>query len=444
MPEPFEEPEYRVEGQLKVTGRARYAADVRQPDGMLHLVYVRSPHAHALIRSISTERALRVPGVHAILTGADLPAHARFGRRLQDWPVLAQGRARFIGDRVAAIAADTRQAAEAAAALVEVDYEEVQALASPEEALADGAPILHPEADQYVYLGGKRPAVPHPNVQGQVIVSVGSDAERAQAFSRAYRVFEHTFRTPRHHQGHIEPHACAAWIEADGTVRVVSTNKGPFGLRTQMSRTIGVPEDPIVVDSPFIGGDFGGKGTSFDEYTCYFLARATGRPVKAEMRYADELAAGNPRHASVARLRTAVDAEGHFLAHESRIVFDGGASAGGKPLDGLVVRGGLATLSPYRVPQVYLELTSVYTNNVPGGHMRAPGEVQALFAGESHVDLIAHELGIDPIELRQRNAVRSGEASAPGEKVREARVVEVLDAARREIGWDTDRKSTRL
>jgi CO/xanthine dehydrogenase Mo-binding subunit len=433
----FAEPEYRVEGHLKVTGRARYAADVRQPEGMLHLVYVRSPHAHAFIRSISTARALQVPGVHAILTGADLPAHARFGRRLQDWPVLAQGRVRFIGDRVAAIAAETRQAAEEAAALVDVEYEELPVLASPEDAMADGAPILHPEADQYVYLGGKRPPVPHPNVQGQVIVSVGTDEERAWAFSRAHRVFEHTFRTPRQHQGHIEPHACAAWIEPDGRVHVVSTNKTPFTLRAQMSRTIGVPEDQIVVDSAFIGGDFGGKGTSFDEYTCYFLARAAGRPVKAEMRYADELGAGNPRHASVARLRTAIDAEGQFLAHESHIVFDGGAYAGGKPLDGLVVRGGLATLSPYRVPQVRLELLSVYTNNVPGGHMRAPGEVQALFAGESHVDLIAREMGIDPIELRQRNAVRSGETCAPGEKVRESRVVEVLETARREIGWDS-------
>jgi CO/xanthine dehydrogenase Mo-binding subunit len=435
----LEEPEYRVEGPLKVTGRARYAADVRQLSEMLHLVYVRSPYAHALIRSIDVSRARTAPGVHAVLTGKDLPGHARFGRRLQDWPVLARERVRFIGDRVAAIAAESRQAAEDAAALVEVSYEELAVVATPEVALADAAPILHPNADEYTYFG-KRPPVPHPNVQGQVIVAVGTDEERAQAFASAYRVFEHSFTTPRQHQGYIEPHACAAWIEPDGTVRVVSTNKTPFTLRSQMSRTIGVPEEQIVVDSAFIGGDFGGKGTSLDEYTCYFLARATGRPVRAEMRYADELGAGNPRHAARIQLRTAVDAEGHFLAHESHIVFDGGAYAGGKPLDGLVVRGGLATLAPYRVPLVHLELLSVYTNNVPGGHMRAPGEVQALFAGESHVDLIARDLRIDPIELRVRNAVRDGEVSSTGERVRESRVVEVLQAARGEIGWDRHRE----
>jgi CO/xanthine dehydrogenase Mo-binding subunit len=436
--EALAESEYRVEGPLKVTGQARYAADVRQP-GMLHAAYVRSPYPHALIRSVDTTRARAAPGVRAVLIGADLPPSTRFGRRLQDWPVLARDRARFIGDRVAAIAADTRQAAEEAAELVEVDYQELAPVLRAEDALADDAPVLHPEADQYAYLGGTRPPTPHPNVQGQVIVQVGADADRAAAFASAYRVFEHTFRTPRHHQGHIEPHACAVWIEAGGTVRVVSTNKTPFALRAQMSRTIGVPEERIVVDSGFIGGDFGGKGTSFDEYTCYFLSRATGQPVKAEMRYVDELAAGNPRHAAVLHVRTAVDGDGHFLAHETRVVFDGGAYAAGKPLDGLVVRGGLATLSPYRVPLARLELTSVYTNTVPGGHMRAPGEVQALFAGESHVDLIARELGLDPIELRLRNAVRSGEPNGAGERVRESRVADVLAVARREAHWDEPR-----
>ena len=440
--EALAEPEDRVEGHLKVTGRARYAADVQQA-GMLHAVYVRSPYPHAVVRSIDTARARALPGVHAILTGADLPAHARFGRRIQDWPVLARDRVRFIGDRVAAIAAENRQTAEQAAQLVQVAYDELPSVLTVESALTDGAPILHADRDHYAYFGATRPAVPHPNMQGQLIVTVGADGERASAFENAYCVLEQTFRTPRQHQGHIEPHACVVWIESDGTVRVVSTNKSPFTLRAQMSRTIGVPEEQIVVDSMFIGGDFGGKGTSLDEYTCYFLARATGRPVKAEMRYVDELSAGNPRHAATLHLRTAVDERGHFLAHETRGLFDGGAYAGGKPLDGLVVRGGLATLSPYRVAQVRLELTSVYTNNVPGGHMRAPGEVQALFAGESHVDLIARELGIDPIELRLRNAVRSGELSAPGDRVRESRVAEALEVARREIGWHQPRRPGR-
>ena len=140
---------------------------------MLHAVYVRSPYAHALIRTIDTSGAKAVPGVHAVLTGADLPDHARFGRRIQDWPVLAREKVLFVGDRVAAIAAETRQAAEAAALLVQVEYKELPVVASTEDALTDAAPILHEHAEQYAYLGGTRPAVPHPNVQGQVIVAIG-------------------------------------------------------------------------------------------------------------------------------------------------------------------------------------------------------------------------------------------------------------------------------
>jgi CO/xanthine dehydrogenase Mo-binding subunit len=429
------EPEYRVEGQLKVTGAARYAADARRP-GTLWMAYARSPLPHARIVAVRTEAACSAAGVHAVLTGADLPAHARFGRRLQDWPVLCSDRVRFVGDRVAAVAAETREAAQEAARLIDVDYEPLPALLSPEDALADEAPPLHPQAAEYAYFGN-RPARPHANMQGQLVVCVGSDAGRAEAFKSAYRVFEHTFRTPRQHQGHLEPHACLVWIDTDGVVHVVSTNKTPFSLRQQMARTIGLAEEQVVVDSQYIGGDFGGKGTSLDEYACYFLARATGRPVKAEMSYADELGAANPRHGALIHVRTAVDAEGHFLAHESRLVFDGGAYAAGKPIDGLVVRGGLSTLAAYRVPETRLELTTAYTNNLPGGHMRAPGEVQALFAGESHVDMIASALGIDRIEVRLRNVVTDGEANSIGERIRESRLADALAAARRELHWDT-------
>src|SRR5207248_5226714 len=153
--------------------------------------------------------------------------------RLQDWPVLTRDKVRFIGDRVAAVAAETREQAEAAAQLIQVEYDELTAVTSIETALADGAPVLHPHAEDYVYFGGPRPSVPHVNVQGHVLVSVGSDAARAAAFAAAYRVFEHTFHTPRQHQGYIEPHACAVWQASDGTAHVVSTNKTPFTLRQQ-------------------------------------------------------------------------------------------------------------------------------------------------------------------------------------------------------------------
>jgi CO/xanthine dehydrogenase Mo-binding subunit len=417
-----------------VTGQARYAADVRLP-GTLHASFLTSPFPHARILSIDTRAAQASPGVHAVLTGEDVRGAHR-GRRIMDWPVLAWDRVRFIGDPVAAVAADSVEAAEAALNRIQVEYAELPAILDPEQALAAEAPILHAADEPYIYFGGTRPARSHPNVQGEVLVTKG-EPDIETVFARAHRVLEHTFTTPRQHQGHIEPHACVVWIDAAGLVHVYSTNKSPFALRQQLARSVGLREDQIDVDSRFIGGDFGGKGLSVDEFICYFLARATNRPVSASMRYADELQRVNPRHAARVRLRTAVDAHGHFLAHEADVLFDGGAYAAGKPGVALIPPGGVASLPAYHVPNTRLLARTVYTNNVPGGHMRAPGEVQALFAGESHVDLIARELGLDPFEIRLRNAVRPGQTGPANEVFREPRAVEVLEALRSATASDS-------
>ena len=428
----FDEPEVRVEGLPKTTGAARYAADVSLP-GMLWAAFLPSPLPHARIRSLDVTAAREVPGVRAVLTGRDTGG-VRFGRRLLDRPVLAVDRVRFAGERVAAVAASSPQAAEEALERIEVDYDELPPLLTPEEALEPGAAVLHERACEYVYLGGERSPVPHPNLQGHHLVAKGeADVERALA--AADRVFEHVFTTPRQHHGYIEPHATLVWIDGDGVVHVVTGNKTPFALRDQMAVALGLPPERIEVDSGFIGGDFGGKGYAVDEYACYFLARSIGRPVKAVASYLDELTAGSPRHAATIRLRTGVDAEGRFVAHDARVVFDGGAYAGAKPLPHLVLGGGSSTLAAYRVPTTRIEVMTVYTNTVPCGHMRSPGEVQALFAGESHVDMIARELGVDPLGLRLRDAVRPGDTGLGGERFREARAVPVLEGLREASAW---------
>lgn len=416
--------EYRIDGLDKVTGMARYAADVRLP-GMLWAAHARSTIAHGRIVSIDTSAALAVPGVRRVLTGADIRP-SRIGRRLQDWPVLAWDRVRFIGDRVAVVAAETPEAAEAAASLIEVEYAELPAVFDPLDALAPGAPILHEHADDYTYLGGVRQPRAHPNIQGSHLVTIG-DLDIEGALGRAAHVFEHEFTTPRQHQGHLEPHACVVWIDG-GTVRVVSTNKAPFALRAQLAASLAIAEEKIDIENRFIGGDFGGKGLSLDEYACYFLARETGRPVMAVMSFAEELQASNPRHAGRIHMRTGVDRHGRIVAHSLSAVFDGGAYAAGKPGLLLLPIGIFAALGTYHVPHARLEAMAVYTNSVPGGNMRSPGEVQALFAGESHIDMIATELGIDPIEFRKRNAIRDGQMAPSGELARKPRVREVLDA----------------
>ncbi|HET9456768.1 MAG TPA: xanthine dehydrogenase family protein molybdopterin-binding subunit [Candidatus Limnocylindrales bacterium] len=438
--EALRRPEERVDGAPKVTGSARFAADVRRP-GMLHARFLGSPLPHARIRSIDVTAALALPGVHAVLTGEDVRG-ARFGRRLLDRPVLCWDRVLFSGDRLAAVAAESVEAADAAVAAIDVDLEELPAIFDLDQAQADGAPILHPNAADYAYFDGERKPVPHPNVQGQLTVRRG-ELDIEAVFARAARVVTGTYRTPMQHSAYLEPHATLVWIDDDGIARVVSTNKTPFGLRRQLAAASGLPVEQIDVDAAYIGGDFGGKGYSVDEFACLELARVTRRPIRAVMRYAEELGQTNVRHASLMRLRTAVDAEGRLLAHEARLLFDGGAYAGAKPLPHLALTGATATLAGYRVPNVSIDARTVYTNRVPAGHMRTPGEVQALFAGESQIDELAGALGEDPLAFRLRNAVRPGDLGAAGERYREARAVEVLAAAGRAIDWDRARPAGR-
>lgn len=426
---PFARPEVRHEGHLKVTGRAAYTGD-HYPPGVLYVACLSSPHASAAIRRVDTRAARQLPGVHAVLTGRDIGT-VRHGRNLRDMPVLALDRVRFIGERVAAVAAETKEAAEEAVRLVEAEFEELPAVFDPRRALRADAPVLHPDYGAYASARERTPPA-HPNVQGRLVAGDSAD-EVEDALARADHVFEHTFRTPRQHPGYIEPHGAVVWFD-DDVCHVVSTNKAPFALRAQLAATTGHPAERIVVHNRFIGGDFGGKGFSLDEYVAFYLARATGRPVRSVMSYVDDLGASGTRHAAEIVLRTGVSRDGVLLAHAAELLFDGGAYAAAKPAAELVPRGGVETLSAYSVPHARHVLTTVYTNSVPGGHMRSPGEVQALFAGESQLDMIATALGLDPVELRRRN-LRRPEQVAGGGQVPASVAEEVLSRAAEEIGW---------
>lgn len=433
-------PETGVAMRDKVSGRARFGADVTMP-GTLWARFLGSPSAHARIVRIDAERARRMPGVHAVLTGDDARG-LRYGRRLLDRPILAWERVRFVGDRIAAVAADSEAIAEAALAEIEIELEELPVVLDVEAALAPDAPILHPDAAGYRYLGGTRPAQPHPNVQGRLLKAHGAgrdEAELEAVFAGAPHVFEHTFETPRQAPGYLEPPSTLVWLDDAGVAHVRTSNKTPYSLRDQLAAAFGLPAERIDVDGGHIGGDFGGKGYTIDEYGCLLLARATGRPVRAVTTQAEEFGATNLRHAARLRLRTAVDGDGTLLAHRADILFDGGAYAGAKPLPHLALAGGVNTLAAYRIPHVRIDTRTVYTNSVPAGHVRAPGEVQALFAGESHLDQIARALGIDPLTFRLRNVVRQGDTGASGDSFREARAVDVLETVARELPWSAPR-----
>ena len=427
-------PERRAEGAAKLTGRARFTADLAAHDA-LELAFVTVNEPHAVLEAVDTRAALARPGVRLVLSGADL-AGMRAGRMLLDQPLLAHDRVRFAGERVAVVAAESRQAAEEAARHVAVRVRPQASLLDPLAVLAPDAPLLHPDAAAYRYLAGTRPPVSHPNLQGEVTVEHGG-AGLADAFAAAARVFEHTFTTPREHQGYLEPHATLVEPLDDGRLRVHSSNKHPFLLRNQLAASLGLEPERLLIDTPHIGGDFGGKGAPFDEPLCCLVALRTARTVRHVMSYEEELRATNPRHATQLRLRTAIDGDGRITAHEADVVFDGGAYAAGTPVPSLLAgiptpAGGLSTLTAYHVPSARIVFRQPYTTSVPTGHMRAPGEVQTQFASEHHLDLIAHALGVTPLAFRRRHAARGTQRGAGGERFRAARGAEVLDALERE------------
>ncbi len=423
--------EIRIEGRGKVRGETKYTADIKRPN-MLHAAFTNSPYAYARIVKIDTTAAKALPGVRAVLTHEDIGIR-RCGRNIMDWQVLAYDVVRLIGDRVAAIAADSRDIAEEAARLVEVEYEELEPLLDPFEALKDDAPVLHPDRATYFYKAFQNkphPAVPHPNVQGTNKVRKG-ESDLEPIFASAYRTFEHHFTTPRLNCGYIEPRATLVWVDEDGTVHVQSPNKSPWNLREHLSVCCELPKDKIVIETSVIGGDFGGKGFTRDEFPCYFLAKATGRPVRYVETYTEELMTAATRHRAFVTLKTAVDRNGKMLAHQSTVVYDGGAYAGTKPGPYLMAGSGYSTV-PYNVDNVRVDTMSVYTNHVPAAHVRAPIDVQIFFGWEQHVEMIAEALGIDPIEFRKLNVVRHGQTAISDEMIHHPKGIEVLDTVARE------------
>ncbi|HLG74178.1 MAG TPA: xanthine dehydrogenase family protein molybdopterin-binding subunit [Chloroflexota bacterium] len=421
-------PVTRVEAVGKVTGAERYAANVLLP-GTLWGKALRSPHAHARIVRIDASRARQAPGVHAVLTAADIP-DMLIGRRLHDVTVLARDRVRHIGEKVAVVAADEPDLAEAALELIQVEYEDLPAVFDPLEAMQAGSPILHPELRTYKNVT----SVPDiPNVHSYRFWKVG-DVE--QGFAQAELIFEDTFSTPMQHHGYLEPHSCVVRIRDDGQIDVWSAGKQPFNMRRWIAEAADVDEQFVTVHPVAVGGDFGGKGYVVDEIAAYFLAKATGRPVRMIMTYAEELTAAVPRHASVITIKTGLMRDGRIVARQAKSVFNSGAFGGHKPNADSSLSGSEAACGVYRIPHTLNEAYCVYTNQVPCGHMRAPGWVQATFAVECHMDMLAERLGMDPVEFRLKNVVVPGDTAPTGVRWQNPRPKEALERAAALIGWN--------
>lgn len=420
----------RIEGFGKVTGQTRYAADLPF-EGLLWAKILRSSLPHARVVNIDTSKASALPGVRAVLTGADVK-DVFVGTRVKDQPVLAYDKVRMAGDAVAAVAADTEAIAEEAIGLIEVQYQELPYIDDPIKALKTDSPLIHEDRNKYKNAPKLPEGVSGHNLQSYVQWKNG---DLAAGFEKAARIFEHTFRTPLSHHGYIEPCACTVQVHEDGRVEVWAANKGPWGLRDQMAEDFGLPKEKIKIHIVHVGGDFGAKASLIDVPVAYHLAKATGRPVKLVFDYAEELLAGGHRHPAVIQLRTGVDQNGHFTAVKAKIYFSGGAYGAQKANPQVTVLGGRRLASMYRCPAVDVETFCAYTNHVPCTQTRTPGSPQIAFAFESQVDIIAKELGIDPLEFRRRNIIHDGDASPMGEKWNHILMGEVLERIARASRW---------
>ncbi|HEY3167123.1 MAG TPA: xanthine dehydrogenase family protein molybdopterin-binding subunit [Candidatus Binatia bacterium] len=419
-------PTPRVEGELKVTGKAQYSADLKLPDTLWGRC-LRSPIAYGRIKSIDTSKAWQVPGVKAVITGQDVTG-LRIGRCIYDTPVLADGVVRFIGEKVAAVAAETKLAADQAVELIEVQYGELEPVLDPVEAAKPDAPALHP--DLLSYKGLPVPVETLSNVFAYLKWGKGNIEE---GFKQADLIVENAYTTQVTHQSYIEPHACVVKTDPAGGAEVWSCSKTPFAVRGQLSNCIGVAKEKLIFHPTHIGGDFGGKGGFMDVPVAYFLSKKSGQPVKMVMDYTEELTAGNPRHPAIIKIKTGVKKNGTIVAHHIDFLFDSGAYASMKPAGYLI--GASTCAGPYKIANCLIEERMVYTNKIPCGHMRAPGDPQGFFANESQLDIVARKLGMDPAEFKRRNMLHDGDETPIGGHISHIRGQEALDKALQLAGY---------
>ena len=429
----------RHDGPDKVMGRARYAADIHLP-GMMHGKILRSPYAHARIRSIDPSKALALPGVRAVVTSADLPeisaevtdqeegAAVNYGFYSRN--VMAREKVLYRGHAVAAVVAVNPHVAEEALALIDVDYEILSPVLSATDAMKEDAPILH---ERLLTMSS-----PSMRSGGWGDVEVGEQSNLAnrfefrigdvgQGFNEADVVLERQYHTKPVHQGYIEPHSATAQWNTDDSVTIWASSQGHFALRDHTSRILGLPVSKVKVIPMEIGGGFGGKGQGgcYLEPVVAALARKAGRPVKLTMSRTEVFLGTGPTSGTHITVKMGVTNSGKITAAEAHLIYEAGAFPGSP-----VPSGCRTIFGPYDIPNAYIEGLDVVINSQKAAAYRAPGSPPAAFAAESLVDEICEMIGMDPIEFRLLNASAEGTRQAAGPIYRRIGMVELLQAAR--------------
>ena len=416
----------RPDGADKVTGRAIYGADMRL-SGMLHGKVLRSPHAHARIRSIDTSKAKALPGVKAVVTAHDMPKAEDRMANLGEMSVnvkhlsnnaLAYDKALYRGHAVAAVAATNVHVAEEALKLIEVDYEVLPAAIDVLDAMKDDAPILHEDLKS-TELGQQTDKVS--NVVNHFQFKLG---EPATGFEEAEIVIEREFDTATVHQGYIEPHNATAMWNEDGHVSIWTSTQGAFVVQRQVAEVLGISVSQVSVTPCEIGGGFGGKISVYLEPVAAVLSRETGRPVKLIMSRIEEFEGTGPTPASHIRVKMGATNDGRIVAAEADLMYEAGAFPGSP-----VAAGAMCIFSPYAIPNMTVDGYDVVVNKPKTAAYRAPGATNAAFASETIIDEIAEQIGMDPLEIRRLNGAKEGDRQVHGPAYPRIGYLETVHAA---------------
>jgi CO/xanthine dehydrogenase Mo-binding subunit len=406
----------RVDGIDKVTGKAKYAGDLVIPE-MIEGKFLRSPYAHARIRSINTREAEAMPGVIAVVTSkdfADISLYTGRGKN-KDQPIIAADRALFAGQPVAAVAAVDRAVAEEALRKITIDYEELPAVIDVNEAIADGAPLVHSFAER--------------NICFQTELVKG-DVEKG--FAEADEVFEDSFEFPMIYHYSMEPHTAIAQVDSDG-VNIWTSSGHPFGVRQEIAEIFHYPLSKIRVHVNFVGGAYGSKSGGKIEPLVVALARKAQRPVRVAQNVFEAMATCR-RHAIKCKVKTGVKRDGTLVAKQAEIYLNTGAYTETGP----IVTGRTLTriLGPYRYPHIKVNSYCVYTNTVSAASFRSIGGPQTAWATESQMDIMAQKLGLDPVAMRLKNLVQKGEEIRPKYRPLDADLFKGLKLVVDKLGWD--------
>ncbi len=419
----------RADGPAKIRGAAQYTADVELP-GVLYAKALRSTYPHARLVRVDASKAEKLPGVVAVLTRDDLKGmNAFFGPVVKDQPVVAIDRVRYVGEVIAAVAAEGRDIAEEALDLIEVEYDPLPAVFDPAEAMKPEAPVLHSES---VRSKTRLDSFHFESNSNVLSVYHVEDGDVGIGFSESDEIFEDVYTSPKIQHAHIEPHAALAYWEPSGKLVIYTSTQNPSSIRAQLAELFEIPQSKVRVIVPFVGGGYGGKVHPRLEPLTATLARKAHRPVQWVLTREEVFLTGHC-HASVVKIKTGVKRDGTIVARHVEGIYDTGAYALTGPSTSK--NGGEVSGGPYRIKHQNLTTYCVYTNTPPTGPYRGFGVPQVCWAYESQMDDIARRLGIDPLELRLKNMVQEGDVFVTGDKLISVGLSDCVKRAAEAVGW---------